>query len=334
MSTFIKNPFSRANNKVYLALTVMVVFFDLLAYGQNGCPNANFSQGNFSNWYGYYGDFYNPSQYSGFVTTGNARHLIIQGPGYLDGNTCNGLNTVLPGEAFCARLGNDGTDAEAEQLRYSMTVTPDNNLFIYKYAVVLQDPNHTPEDQPSFTIEVKNQNGVVFDPTCGYFYVYAQYGLPGWNQCVSADVVWKDWTTVGLDLTPLIGQTISIEFTTRDCERGGHFGYAYISTTCAKLEMNVSYCPQSTSATLTAPPGFTYLWGNGATSQSIVVNNPAPGMSDSCLLTSVNGCQVTIYALIQPTVVTSNFTFVPQCPGVPVQFTDASTINQNTIANN
>ena len=304
------------------------------ANGQSNCPNSNFNLGNFNNWDGRYGSFSVPAANVGFVTSGNnPRHMIIPTPGSTDPHTCGGLITSLPGEANVARLGNDNTGAEAEQLRYTLTVSPNNNLFIYKYAVVLQDPGHNPADQPSFTIEVVDQNGVMFDPVCGYYYVFSQPGLPGWNSCSESTVVWKDWTTVGLDLSSLLGQTITIIFTTRDCALGGHYGYAYISTSCAKLEMTVGYCPQSSTATLTAPPGFSYLWDGGATTQSIVITNPVQGTVYNCVLTAVNGCQVTIHATIQPTQIIPDFSATQPCKGIATTFADGSTINQNSIVN-
>jgi PKD repeat protein len=310
----------------------LVLFFLLFnriigqLFSQSNCPNSDFSQGSFIHWEGYYGTFYEPAKYYGFAAN---RHVINTLPGFYDQNTCNGLFILPPGETYSARLGNDNTGAEAEQLRYSLTVTPETNLFIYKYAVVLEDPGHIPENQPSFTIEVTDENGVIIDPICGYYYVYAQQGLPGWSTC--GNVVWKNWTTVGLNLDPYLGENITIVFTTRDCEQTGHFGYAYLSASCGKLQMEISYCPQNNLATLTAPSGFTYLWNNGQTSQSININNPNPGQNYSCILTAVNGCQVTIYATIHPTIVNSDFNFIANCAGLPIYFTDMSTINQNEI---
>lgn len=291
--------------------------------------------GDFTNWDGYYGTFDNPEEAHGFVTMGgNPRHLIIPSPGTQDFNTCNGLTTVPPGAAYSARLGNDNIGGEAEELRYTFPVTSENNLFIYKYAVVLQDPGHIPEHQPSFTIEVRNQDGVVFDSSCGYYYVYAHPGLPGWNICNNNEtVMWKDWTTVGMDLSPFVGQTVTIVFITRDCQELGHFGYAYLSTHCDKLQLEVGFCLKNSTVTVTAPPGFSYLWDSGETTQSISVVNPVSGMIKSCRLTAVNGCQVTIQSIIEPTILTADFSFDPQCAEVPVSFQDKSTINQNSIVN-
>ena len=305
-------------------------FFPLLGQNPSNCPNSNFSLGDFTYWEGYYGNFQNPSLNKGFALT---RHTIIQDPADLDPNTCNGLNPVPPGEKFSARLGNDKKSGPiAQQLRYTVDVTEETNLFIYKYAVVLEDPGHDSADQPNFTVEVADSSGNLIDPVCGYYFVFAHQGIPTWHSC--GEVVWKDWTTVGIDLTQYIGQTISIIFTTRDCSFGGHFGYAYLSAYCSQVRLTVGFCPGDTIATVTAPPGFSYLWANGDKTQSSVIYNPVSGMVDSCILTSVNGCKVTVTGTFQPTLVNADFGYLPQnCKGTSVPFNNSSTINQNSITN-
>lgn len=315
------------NFKSKPSLLALFVVFSSFIYSQSNCPNSDFSIGDFSNWQGYYGGFYEPDTYQGFQVD---RHQIIT-EGYYDTYTCSTLFSIPPGESFSAKLGNENVGAQAEQLRYSLTVTPETNLFIYKYAVVLEDPGHIPSHQPSFTIEVTDEAGEIIDPVCGYYYVYAQQGMPGWNKCI--DVVWKDWTVVGLNLDPYMGENITIVFTTRDCEQTGHFGYCYLSAKCSSLNLQVSYCPQNMSASITAPAGFEYLWDNGQTTQTIEIEEPVSGSEYSCQLTAVNGCQVTISATIYPTIVDADFTFNYGCAESPITFTDMSTLNQNEIVN-
>lgn len=259
------------------------------------------------------------------------RHQLIQAPGNYDAYTCNELVTVPPGALYSARLGNNDVNYEAEQLRYTIDVTEETNLFIYKYAVVLEDPQHEPAEQPSFTITVTDGNGNLIDPVCGYYYVYSHQGMPTWHAC--GDIIWKDWTTVGVDLSQYVNQTITIVFTTRDCAQGGHFGYAYISAYCSKLEILFGYCPDDSTATVTAPPGFSYLWSNGGTTQTTIVKNPSFGMTFGCTLTSVNGCKATITGSFKPTIVNADFSFPPTCVGSKTLFTDLSTINQSEITN-
>lgn len=289
------------------------------------CPNANFSLRNFDNWNGAYGTFEYPGLQKGYRPE---RQSIVTS-GYYDHNTCDLLYILPPGEDVCAKLGNDDVGAEAEQLSYTMQVTDESSLFVYKYAIVMEDPGHTPDHQPSFTIQVKDASGSLVDPVCGYYYVYAQPNLPSWQQCDM--VIWKDWTTVGIDLQAYIGKAITIEFTTRDCQEGGHFGYAYLSAACGSSKIQYSFCPGSTLGKATAPAGLSYLWSNGATTQSIDIINPTQGTTDFCTLTAANGCQVTISGTFNATLVQSAFSYDTVCLGQPTHFIDESSINQHEI---
>jgi len=304
-----------------------ILVFSAFGQSQSNCSNSNFSLGDFSYWEGYFGDFWNPSLHKGFI---NTRHTIIQAPATFDLNTCYELNPIPPGEEYSVRLGND-VGSQAEQLRYSVSVTEETNLFIYNYAVVLIDLPHNPDEQPNFTIEVADSSGNV-DSVCGFYFVSAHHGIPTWHSCV--EVVWKDWTTVGIDMRPYIGQTVSIIFTTRDCALGIHYGYAYLSAYCSRVRLIFDFCPDDTIATVTAPPGFSYLWSNGDTTQSRIIYNPFIGMVDSCVLTSVNGCKATVKDTLNPAVVNADFRYPLQnCIGTNVHFHDSSTINPNVMTN-
>lgn len=277
-------------------LLLAVLFIANIINAQvSSCPNSDFELANFSGWNGQTGKCCPISTSSSGILTG--RHTIMSGIG-TDPNTCNKVTVVAPGGLYSARLGNDRTGAEAEKLTYSLVVTPSNSLFIYKYAVVLQDPSHSVSEQPRFQIRVVNASGNLIDPICGQYTVVAASTIPGFQTC-NGDIRYKDWTTVGLDLSSYIGQTITIEFATGDCSRGGHFGYAYVDAFCSPLQINSIYCSGSLDALLTAPIGFSYLWNTGATTQSITVNNPKAGLTYSCQLTSVTGCKVNISTILQ-----------------------------------
>jgi uncharacterized protein (TIGR02145 family) len=305
------------------------------------CPNSDFSQGNFLQWHGCYGTFDNPCNSDGlYQIPPNQRHLIILGPGTADPHSCGTVMSVFPGSAYSARLGNDNVRGFApgygEQLDYTVTVTDDKYLFIYRYAILLEDNGHVAAQQPSFTIDIVNSIGQVIDPICGHYYEYAHPGMTGWGTCNQTGympIYYQDWQTVGMDLTPYLGQTITIRFITRDCRPGGHFGYAYISAYCSYLQVRTSMCTGDTAAVLTAPPGFTYLWSNGATTASITVPHPTTGEVYTCTLTAKNGCSVTIADTLTYTEIHSDYTFSNACTDTPIQFTDASTVNQNFVAN-
>lgn len=223
--------------------------------------------GSFKNWQGCYGNFQNPCMVAGYLLTPlppnymRPLHKLIQAPGWKDSNTCDSLINVFDGEDYVARIGDtsytSATGKEAE-LRYQITVDNNSYLFIYRYAVVLQNGGHPAWQQPDFQVMITNAAGTVLDSTCGYFYIEAPptgQVWPGWHSCIT-DISWKDWTTVGLDLTSYLGQTIYINFKVRGCWYNTHFGYAYISAYCGYLQVQTALCEGDTSATLTAPPGF------------------------------------------------------------------------------
>jgi gliding motility-associated-like protein len=312
-----------------LAAATLLLFTPFLM-AQSGCPNADFSQSNFNLWTGYTGNYNNPGQTPGIVP---GRHTVITTQA-VDPFTCGGLNMIPPGETTSCRLGNSNTGSQAEQLRYQLTVGTDNALFVYKYAVVLENPSgHLPSEQPEFSVRILNQGGTQIGGSCGIYTVYG--GQPGQNFQDCGGVTWLPWTIVGMDLSPFMGQTVVIEFQTKDCSLSGHFGYAYVSAECMPLLLDVAYCEGANNVTITAPPGFQdYLWSpGGQTTESISINNPVIGSVYSCTLTTFSNqgnCTVTLNAQVVPTSVHAGFTFSPACANVPIQFTDTTSVVNGT----
>ena len=292
------------------------------------CANADFEQGTLSGWQGQTGTCCPVNTPVNGIVPG--RHTIMTGSG-TDPNACNQITYVAPGGTFSARLGNSSTGAQAEKLFYSIAVTTNTALFIYKYAVVLEDPSHAPADQPRFGVRILDSGGQVVDPTCGKYDVVASGSIPGFQSC-GGSVRYKTWTTVGMDLTPYIGQNLSIEFSTGDCSQGGHFGYAYIDCFCSPLVINTAYCIGDIYAILTAPDGFSYLWSTGATTQTISIYTPTIGQTFSCVLTSVTGCQVTLTTILQPVNPFAGFKTNGNCFN-NVIFNDTTTTPANTTTN-
>ncbi|MGA3014093.1 MAG: PKD domain-containing protein, partial [Bacteroidales bacterium] len=274
------------------------------------------------------------------------RHIIMAGPGTYDPYTCNNLITVFPGDAYSARLGDTSQGGNAEQLKYQINVTNSKYLFIYRYAAVLESPNHSYDEQPGFEVTVEDTSGTIIDSVCGFYHIYAPPCtdppncpvLGGWNYCPNVGYqndgcYWKNWTTVGMNLSNYAGQTIQVVFTTHGCAYQVHRGYAYISASCGSLSIEVAMCRQADSSlTLTAPPGFAhYQWSNGDTVQQIVMHNPPEGDTISCILTALNGCTDTIRETIKYTRITTNFYHDSACSGTSMQFYDSSYVNQNAV---
>ena len=266
------------------------------------CPNINFEQNSFSGWIGTRG-FCCPIviQNAGIV---NGRHTIMSGTG-TDINTCNVVPVVAPGGTYSARLGNESVGSEAEGLSYTFTVTPQSNLITYQYAVVFEDPGHTPAEQPRFEASIVRANGTIV--SCTQFTATAGSNLSGFQSCNRLDaqglpiiVRYKNWSTVAADVTAYMGQTLKLKFQTGDCSQGGHFGYAYIDASCGPLQLAIDYCVNDMYAVVTAPSGFfTYLWSTGETTQTIYVN-PLQAVNVSCTITTVSGCTSVVSVPITP----------------------------------
>lgn len=192
-----------------------------------------------------------------------SRHTLYFMPGQTDSLTGGGLKTIADGETASVRLGNSDINAEAESITYTYNI--DNNdttkILIVKYAVVLQDPGHRPAtEQPAFKLDILDENGVNLDSLCGYAEFYAKPD-PLWHDYPFGAVIrWKEWTTIGLNVSEYAGSTIRIRFTSYDCRAGGHFGYAYFSIGCAEAKIEGITCGAEASTHVEAPDGFKYRW--------------------------------------------------------------------------
>lgn len=322
-------------HNVYLFLILLLL---QKTYGQSDCYNSDFSGGNFTGWTGYTGTYNNPGQTLGIVP---GQHTIIttQAP---DPLSCGAFNMIPDGETQSCRLG-DAYGALHQRLVYTVSVTPQTTLFIYKYALVLEDFGHPANFQPKFTIRILDQNGIEIDPLCGVYNVYANQ--PGQNfQTCDYNYFWKPWTTVALNLSSHIGQNLKIEFTSQGCGGNLHSGYAYITAKCAPLRANVAVCTGESNFTLSGPSGFVnYVWQHNGqivgTGQNVVLplSNYAIGDVFQCTLTSYsngNACTCQIEGILGSTVaINPSFTTSTPCNNGQTTSNPISFIDQTSIQN-
>lgn len=225
-----------------------------------GCPDLTDLQAYYVR--GTYGGAGNPYANIGIIDTGYTpffyRHHVCTDTNERDPRTGNQLRTVYPGATSSVRLGNPRPFAQGEALSYSLHIdTSYYSLLLLHYAAVLENPGHSSSRQPRFRLEIVDANQQLIDPVCGVADFYASSDL-GWNSYEYA--LWKDWTTVGFDLSPYHGQDVFLRFTTRDCTLGEHFGYAYFCAECRLNSSTAMYCGSADSNTIVAPEGFNYLW--------------------------------------------------------------------------
>lgn len=323
----------------------LLTFYTNLPAKTNNCENLSFEKGDFTNWTGktwihFYTEIFD--QEEGIE---NGRHTIMSDTTAYDVNTGGKLKIIPPGYKYCARLGDSINGGLSESLSYTMTVDSTNALFIWKFAVVLQDPlhDHTIEEEPHFKITVEDQNGNAIS-SCSQYDVNASENIPGFQSyCPKgftrdtdsvALVVWRDWTTAGANLMPFYGKQITITFTAEDCTKQGHYGYAYFVAECRPMEISVNFCKDDVNAELSAPEGFSnYIWTPGNISgQTLTVNNASLGDQYVCTFQSVMGCDVQLNAIITRTVPNAAFRFVQSGNDKRTfQFQDSSTVTGGVI---
>ena len=241
-------------------------------YRASVCDNLDFEEGNFTGWICQTGvnNGYPAGSWTGSLPVAN-RHTIETG----GTDPYGGFPKVAPGGGtYSVRLGNDGVGRQAERIIFSFIVGPTDTNFIYKYAVVFEDPNHPVDEQPYFQLQILNsQNQVI---TCGQQHYTAASNIPGFIYAGN-DVWYKPWTTVGIKLAAYVGQPVTVIVTNADCSRSGHFGYSYVDFICPQnmVAQTVNFCENDNSAILQVPnisPGATYLWSTGETTPTITIN--------------------------------------------------------------
>lgn len=300
--------------RFYSVFIVCLVLLLSKAFGQaTTCPpNIGFEDGTLKNWKCDTGRI----SRAGIITLFQSiplsgRHTVIK-------YAANQLDpygqfpiTCPNGSLYSLKLGNDGTGQQAERVSYTFTVPNSKNYsIIYDYAVVFQNPGHAEYEQPKFTAQV-------FDVAtnqpinCGSFEFVASSGLPGFQQSSFGNgVVYKPWAPITINLFGYEGKTLRLEFTTNDCTRGGHFGYAYIDVNenCASPITGNTYCAGNSVLKLSAPAGFKeYYWFNDDFSKVLGTSNiltvsPAPPDLTHYALRIVPfpglGCEDTLYTTI------------------------------------
>lgn len=228
----------------------------------------NFEDSNVQPQYGY---TWNPHYYSVTIDQGflsqNSRHTIHCNPRDFDARTNYKLRTFPEGEPAAIRLGNWRTYSEAEDIVYTMNVTEDMSILLLRYAIVMQLPGHDKTQQPRFTLEFLDSLGVLID-SCGYvdFTPDPDFNVEdaeGWHKEIApegqTDVIWKDWSLIGLDMSRYIGNTVKVRITTKDCSEGAHYGYAYFTMRCSSGKIQGLQCGVKPDH-FTVDEGFYYRW--------------------------------------------------------------------------
>jgi hypothetical protein len=212
------------------------------------CPNGDLETGTLTGWQARYGSRLGSSTINlNSLSLGiiNGRHTIRSlADGFDPVLAPYGVNLPQVGEgSYSLRLGNSNTNGEADLISYTFTVNPQNRIFTFRYAVVLENPgDHSADQQPFFGYYIVRGPSIFwsFSPPWAYNhmvtngFVVADSSNPFFKSV--GGKVYREWTPVCADLSMYLGETMTIVFYTADCSASQHFGYAYIDGLCLSNE--------------------------------------------------------------------------------------------------
>jgi gliding motility-associated-like protein len=266
------------------------------------CNNMGFETGNYTGWTGYIG--YNTGSRkpltvgtAGISTMGlNSAEtscsmftLVNAAAGTDPWGGFPMLDPLPTGGTISLRMGGENsnfysgspcnptwssTASPGECIQQTFPVTAANAMFVYDYAVVLeQGTNHDTTQCPYFRAEVLDDLGKLI-PCLQYYVESDSTGVPTGMSVSpnsvpgifgSTPVYYSAWKTNTMNLKNYIGRNVTVRFTTAGCKPGGHFGYAYVDASCGPVEV-ISSSPEvcaGNTITLTAPgagANGTYAW--------------------------------------------------------------------------
>jgi len=144
---------------------------------------------------------------------------------------------------YALRLGNNCNGFGAERITKHFTVTAADSIYKFMYALVFQAP-HDSASNPSLWVRVFNAAGtavtglVYLDPSTNspMDRAISNPANPYWQ--AANGVLYRDWACAKINLSSLIGQTITLEIIINDCAQGAHYGYGYFDNFCAGCNNN------------------------------------------------------------------------------------------------
>lgn len=250
-------------------------------WGQSNCENLDFEDGNMANWIS-----------TGVTAVVNKDQVDYYG----------GFPTALS-RYYAVQLGNT-TDSESSLLKRTLTIDNTNKYFIYSYAIVLLGYPHFDSDAARVNISVYDENNNVLP--CGQYTAIAQpdqnegfylsdrpaeQNLAG--ECCYP-IYYQPWKTNAIDLTPYVGQTLTIEITNSWCIYNVDWGYSYFDAYCTSdLIYEFKSCDSESYFIQTIDGFASYQWTgpgivSGQGTNIIEVNQPGtyvvgiPNPNPSC----------------------------------------------------
>lgn len=223
------------------------------------CNDWGFEQGTHGGWTCLAGTFGSVNTVVNCPTSGS--HQLLAG----SSGVFNIPSVAPQGGTRAIRIGDlspalPNAPGNAAAIQRTFTVTAQTAILRYMYALVLQVPTHAAAQQPYFRATATVGSTTVYD-----FRKVSSSSDPFFTDAGNFTLV-RRWSCGVVDLTPYIGQSVTVRFEVSDCLPGGHFGYAYFDVACepagVQLTVPETMCEGSPlPASGTGPAGVTdHFW--------------------------------------------------------------------------
>ena len=243
-----------------------------------------------------YGNTLDPDFHTGIAP---GRYTVISQQG-TDLHTNEMLPLLPDGENVVIKLGNDLPFSESEAVNYYFTVDSTMSILLIKFAVVLHETDNMVGALPCLYIRVRDMNG---DPvhSCAEYDIRTNSVIPGLTliTITTSNFIWMPWSTLAIDLSSHIGQSVWLQMRTYDGAEGGS-AYAYYTAHCVSNSMTVDNC-NGNQISLMASDGFSnYQWNNGTNNQSATYNISDYAVTAQCQVQADIGCPIVFFGTLMP----------------------------------
>jgi hypothetical protein len=220
------------------------------AISQSTCSNLDFEAGNLGGWMVTSGQNTLSTGMGGCCpTAGSAEATVVATP-LVDPNMGTIPNSPLGGTQV-AKLNDASPSGLVTRLTYSLVVTSFNAVLPYAVAGLSQGSGHACGDQPYFNMQARDMLNNIISTN----HMEPGVGCTGSSVFTNTTSTYSyfGWTTFSVNLTAYIGQTVTINFTTGDCDGWGHYGYSYFDVACAGV-LNVKETASMTNVNVWPNP--------------------------------------------------------------------------------
>ncbi len=181
--------------------------------------NMGFEAGNFNAWTSTRRTWSDPTEINP-----SDKSIVVSGISY------DPIATDLPVPLFgkyAARVNNEDNNFHISTLTQTAVVPKTKNPTVrFYWSAVLEDPNHSPAEQPYVEIVVENKTKGIVLYTKRFYSNDPSYS--GWKSYRNDK--WRSipWQLVDLPVAQYAGDQITIRVVAADCALGAHGGYAYL----------------------------------------------------------------------------------------------------------